>query len=151
MKSLCWSALFLALAALPLAAQGRGQGPRAERMAQALKLSDAQKTSIQAVRVQHHQALVLRRDAVKQAQLALHAAVMEATTPEAQLRALFDKAAAARFEMMLARRTIHQEVQALLTPEQQAQAAELRGRAQGRMHERRRHLHQGFNGMGMAG
>ena len=148
MNPLCWSALFLALAALPMAAQGRGQGPRAEQMARALKLSDVQKTSIQAVRVQHHQALVLRRDAVKQAQLALRAAARDAATPEVQLRALFDKASVARFEMMLARRSIHQEVQALLTPEQRTQAAERRGWAQGRIHERRRHRH---GDMGMVG
>jgi Spy/CpxP family protein refolding chaperone len=149
MKPILWSTLILALAALPLAAQPQpGRGLRAEKIALALNLTEAQKASIQSIREKHRPDLVLRRDAIQQAQAALRAALQDAATPEAQLRALHDKASAARFEMMLARRSVHQEVQAVLTPEQRVKAAELRGLAQARMRERMLHLRMAA---GMAG
>jgi Spy/CpxP family protein refolding chaperone len=149
MKPMLWSTLILALVALPLAAQPQpGQGPRAEKITQALNLTEAQKASIQTIREKHRPDLGLRRDTVQQAQAALRTALQDAATPEAQLRALYDKASAARFEMMLARRSVHQEVQAVLTPEQRVKAAEMRGMARERMHERWRHLRMAA---GMAG
>jgi len=141
MKSMLWSTLFLVLTTLPLSAQVEpGSGRPAQRIARALNLTEAQKTSIHAIREKHRPELVVRRDAVKQAQVALRSALQDAATPEARLRALYDKAAAARFEVMLARRSVHQEVQAVLTPEQRTKAAELRGIAQERMRERMQHL-----------
>jgi Spy/CpxP family protein refolding chaperone len=149
MKPILWSTLILALTALPLAAQPlSGRGPHAEKVARALNLTEAQKASIQSIREKHRPDLVLRRDAIQQAQAAWRAAVQDAATPEAQLRALHDKASAARFEMMLARRSVHQEVQAVLTPEQRVKAAEMRGMAQARMRERMHHLRMAA---GMAG
>jgi Spy/CpxP family protein refolding chaperone len=136
-----WSTLILALAAVPLAAQPQpGRGPRMEKITRALNLTEAQKASIQTIREKHRPDLVLRRDTTQQAHAALRAALLDPATPEAQLRALHDKASAAQFEMMLARRSIHQEVQAVLTPEQRAKAAELRGMGLARMHERMHHL-----------
>lgn len=149
MKSFRWSTLVLALAVLPLSAEpGPAPGPRAERMARALNLTEAQRASIHGIREKHRPDLLLRRDAARQAQVALKAALRDAATPEAQLRALHDKAAGARFEMMLARRSVHHEVQMVLTPEQREKAAELRGRAQERLREGRRHqgLGAGFPG-----
>ncbi len=140
MKSLLWPTLILALTALPLAAQVKGPGPRTERISRALDLTPAQQTNIQSIREKHRSDLLQRRDATHQAQSALQAALREAATPEAQLRALYDKAAAARFEMMLARRAVRLEVQAVLTPEQRMKAAELRDRAQARMRDRMHHL-----------
>lgn len=135
--------LVLALMALPLTAQTVPKcGPRAERIALTLHLSDTQKTSMRAIREKHRPDLVVRRDAVQQAQAALRRAFKDAATPDTQLRALHDKAAGARFDMMLARRSVHQEVQALLTPEQRVKAAEMRGAAEARRHERRHHLRQ---------
>lgn len=149
MKPMLWSTLILALTALPLAAQPlSGRGPHAEKVARTLNLTEAQKASIQSIRERHRPDLVLHHDTIKQAQATLRAALLDAATPEAQLRALHDKASAARFEMMLARRSVHQEVQAVLTPEQRAKAAELRGMARARMRERVRHLRMAA---GMAG
>ncbi len=140
MTSLLRSTLMLALLALPLAAQsGSGRGPRAERISQALHLTEVQQTSIRTIRDKHHSDLVLRRDAVKHAGIDLRTALQDAATPEAKLRALYDKAAAARFDMILAQRSVRLEVQAVLTPEQRAQAAEMRGYARTRMRERRHH------------
>ncbi|MCE1205257.1 MAG: Spy/CpxP family protein refolding chaperone [Holophagaceae bacterium] len=134
MKPLLWSALALTLTALPLAAQP-GAG-RPGRIAQALNLSDAQRTKIRTIREKHRPELRIRRDAARQAQAALRTALREAATPDAQLRALHDKASAARFEWMLARRTARTEVRAVLTPEQRERAAELRGMARGQRWER---------------
>lgn len=139
MRSLLASALILALAALPLAAQaGPGRGTRGERIARALQLTEAQKTSIKALRQKYQPDLQTRREATRQARQALAAALREPATADAQLRGLYDKAAAARFELILARRALRKEVQALLTPEQRLRAAELRGVARGRRQERLR-------------
>ncbi len=133
--------LFLALLALPLTAQAAaGPGTRTERIAQSLHLTDPQKASIQSIRAKHLPDLALRREAVQRAQTGLRAALRDAATPEAQLRALYDKAASARFELMLARRSVRQDIQAILTPEQRTLAAEFRGAAQERLRERRRQL-----------
>jgi Spy/CpxP family protein refolding chaperone len=141
MKSLLKSTLILALLACPLAAQpGKVSNYRMERISQALNLTETQKASIQAIREQHRPDLLLRRDALKQARMALRTSLQDAATPEAQLRALYDKASAARFDMLLTQRSVRLEVQALLTPEQRIKAAELRGRAQERRHERMRRL-----------
>ncbi|HJV48133.1 MAG TPA: Spy/CpxP family protein refolding chaperone [Geothrix sp.] len=141
MNSLLRSTLILALAALPLAAQGYPEGcHRAQRISRALNLTDAQKTSIEAIHEKHRPDMLVRRDAARQAQTALRAALQDASTPEAQLRTLHDKASAARFDMMLARRAVHQEVLAVLTPEQRAKAAEMRTRTQERMRDRMHHL-----------
>lgn len=141
MKPMLWSTLILSLATFPLGAQADpGRGPRAERMARTLNLTEAQRSNIQAIREKHRPDLILRRDAIQQAQAALRAALQDATTPEVQLRNLYDKASAARFDLMLARRSVHLETQAVLTPEQRIKAAEMRGAAQARMHERMHHL-----------
>lgn len=148
MKRLFWSALVLTLVAGPLAAQPELNHPRrAEAIARALKLTEAQKTTIQGIRDKHRPDLAARRAAARQAQSALRTALQDPATPEAQLRSLHDQAAAARFEMMLVRRSVHQEVQAVLTPEQREKAAELRGMARARLQER---LHRGGR-QGLAG
>ena len=138
MKSMLWSTLIVALAALPLAAQSApDRGHRSERISQALSLTETQKTSIQALREKHRPDLVLRRDAVKHARIDLHSALQDPATSDTLLRTLYDKASSARFDLILARRSVRREVQALLTPEQRAKAAELRGMARARMLERR--------------
>ena len=130
MKSLFRSTLILALMALPLAAQpGPDHSHRAERIGRRLQLTEAQKASILAIRDKHRPDLVQRRDAVQHARIDLQSALQDPSTPEPRLRALYDKASAARFDMILARRSLRMEVQAILTPEQRAKAAEMRDRA----------------------
>ncbi len=140
MRPIIWSAFILALATLPMAAQPRlGRDLRTERIARALNLTDAQRVSIQGIREKHRPDLVLRRDAVRQAQAALRTALRDPATPEPQLRTLHDRASAAQFEVILARRSVRQDVQAVLTPEQRTKAVEMRGVAQGKARERMRH------------
>jgi len=138
MKPTLWSTLILVCLALPLIAQSEsGLQHRSERISQALNLSEAQKSIIQTIRDKHRPALILQRDAVKQAGAAFRKAVQDGSTSEVQLRTLYDKAATARFEMMLARRSMQREVQTVLSPEQRLKAAELRGMAKARMRMRR--------------
>jgi len=140
MQTLPCAALLLAFLALPLAAHpGPGRGPRLHGISQALQLTEAQKASIQTIREKHRPALATRRDAVKHARIDLRAALKDPAVPDAQLRALYDRAASARFELILAQRSLRREVRAQLTPEQQARAAELRGLARARMAEGMRH------------
>ncbi len=147
MKSLFRPFAILSFAVLPMLAQP-APGPREGRMAKALNLTEAQRTSIQAIREKHRPSLVAHRDTARQAQAALRAALQDPVTSEAQLRVLHDQASAARFDLLLAGRVVHQEVQAVLTPEQRARAAELRATRQAHRQERRRHFRMA---MGMAG
>lgn len=141
MKSLFRPLAILALAALPVLAQPMpDRGPRECRIARALNLTEAQQTGIQAIRDKHRPEMATRRDAVQQAQAALRTALQDPATPEMQLRALHDKASAARFDLLLASRTVHQDMRAVLTPEQQTRAAELRASAQAHRRERMHHL-----------
>jgi Spy/CpxP family protein refolding chaperone len=140
MKPILRFTFCLALGALPLLAQaGPGQGPRMEKIAHALNLTEAQKTGIQAIRAKHQPEVVLRRDAVQHARIDLRTALQDPATPEPRLRALYEKASAARLELILARRSVRLETLSVLTPEQRAKAADLRDMARGRMRERMRH------------
>lgn len=127
--------LLLALT-LPLAAQApqpeAGRGHQAPRRAQLLNLSPAQQSSIQAIREKQRPELLLRREALRSTQLALGKALRDSAATPAQLRPLYDQAASARFDLLMARRATHQAVLAQLSPEQREQAAELRGQARGR-------------------
>jgi len=139
MKAMFWSTFLLALLALPLVAQpGPDRGSRPERIAQALQLTEAQKTSIQGIRAKHRPDLILRRDAVQHARIDLRTALQDTAIPEARLRVLYDKAAAARFDLLLAQRSLRLEVQAVLSPEQRAKAIEMR-----------EHLRHRFMNMGL--
>lgn len=132
------SALTLAFLALPLAAQA-GPRHRSEQIARVLNLTEAQQTSIKALRDKHRPEMLARREATRQAQGSLRTALQDPATAEPQLRTLHDRASAARFELMLARRSMHQDIEALLTPAQRLKAAELRGVARARMQNRRQH------------
>ena len=133
MTALLRTTLSLALAMLPLTAQaGPDPGHRAERISRALGLTEDQKTSIRAIREKHRPDLTLRRDAVRHARIDLRTALQDPATPEARLRDLYNKASAVRFDLILAQRATRLEVQAVLTPDQRARAAEIRVRRQGR-------------------
>jgi len=143
MKSLFLSAMILVLTALPLSAQqGPTRGARAEHIAGFLKLSEAQQASIRALRGKSRPAMVLQMETLKQTRMALRGALADATTTDAQLRSLHDKASAAQFDLMLSRRAVRGEVQALLTPEQRTKAAELRALAKASRQQRMIRIHR---------
>ena len=76
---------------------------------------------------------------VKHARIDLRTALQDTATPEAKLRALYDKAAASRFDLILAQRSIRAEVEAVLSPEQRGKATELRE------HRRHRFMNRGLS------
>ena len=140
MKSMLGVVLAFTLVAFPQSAQASPlPGARAERLIRDLGLTEAQLASIHAIREKHRPDLLLRRDAARQSGLALRTALGDVATPRPRLQSLHDQASAARFEWMLARRSIRQEIRAVLTPEQRERAAELRGLAQARRREHLRH------------
>lgn len=139
MTSLFRTFAVLTLTVLPVLAQPvprRGEG----RIGRALALTDAQKASIQAIREKHRPDLAAQREAAREAQTAFRAAIQDPATPESQLRLLHDKAASARFGMLMAGRAMRQDIQAVLTPEQRAKAAQLREETRFRRRERLRHF-----------
>ncbi|WP_243304313.1 Spy/CpxP family protein refolding chaperone [Geothrix oryzisoli] len=148
MNNLVRSFAILALAALPMLAQPGPGAHDGRHLARALNLTEAQRTSIQAIREKHRPDLLAHREAMRQARAALRTALQDPATPEARLRTLHDQASSARFDLLLAARAARQEVQSVLTPEQRARAAEMRATAQVRRRERMRHLRLA---MGMPG
>lgn len=106
-------------------------GPMADL--RALALTPDQAKAVRSVLEQHHAAATARRRAVDRKEEALHAAAADPAVPEARLRALHAEAAEARLQDLLEQRAVAQELNALLTPEQQAKAARIRA---GRQKER---------------
>lgn len=149
-------ALLLAVATLPMAAQGfrhgrgPGRGPGFGPAFACLNLTDAQKASLKALHEKYRPTFEADRTAAFEAQKALRAATANPGTSDADLKAAFDKASTARFAMMQQRRALFQESLALLTPDQKAQFDKLRAERQQRMQERMKGRGQGM-GPGMGG
>lgn len=131
--------LALLLGALPLLAQPgpgcpRGERPRQGhmmgRMAECLKLTADQKARIQELHTRHREANEPKLKAAQEARKALQEAMRTPATPPERLKALHQTVSDLRFEQMMARRTLHEAVQAVLTPEQRAQAERLRAERQ---------------------
>ncbi|WP_306589982.1 Spy/CpxP family protein refolding chaperone [Geothrix sp. 21YS21S-4] len=151
MNFLSRSAAILALTVLPALAQTAPEAParpapEPSRLARVLGLTETQRASIRAIREKHQPAMAALRASARQAQGAFRAALRDGATADAQLRTLHDQASSARFELLLAGRSLRQEMRAVLTPEQRAKAAELRdlARVHHREHTRRFHARMGF-------
>lgn len=131
----------LLVAALPLAAQrpGRGTfGPHRGMGAPAfacLELTENQKAQMKAIAEKHQATMEAKRQAAQEAGQALRNASMNAATSDAELKALHDRASAARFEVMQARRALRQEHQAVLTADQKAKLEKLQAERQEGMKE----------------
>lgn len=133
--------LLLAVATLPLAAQGfrHGRGPARgpAPLFACLNLTDAQKASLKTLREKYRPGFEAGRTATFEAGKALRAAMGDPATSDADLKALYDKAAGARFAMLQQHRALLQESLALLTPDQKAQWEKMRAERQQRMQNRR--------------
>lgn len=122
------------VATAPLAAQpfpgcggpvGLGEGRMGKPMATALKLTDDQRSKVEAIRAKHAVELNAKRQALRDAQKAFHQACLKADSTPAQLKQLHQPVADHQFELMLAQRAMRLEQRAVLTPEQQAEADKL--------------------------
>jgi len=110
-------------------------GPPPAGMLKNLDLTEAQKQSIKTLFDKHQATRQARQQVLGTAEKALLEAVAEPATAEAQLRELHASASEARFAALLEDRAILQELQAVLTPAQQAKAKELRLKRQLAMQE----------------
>ncbi|HJU84429.1 MAG TPA: Spy/CpxP family protein refolding chaperone [Holophagaceae bacterium] len=138
MRALLLATCTLLGAQAPDPAPAPQAGPRAERLARKLNLSDDQRQKLQAIRARQRQEAQARLPELKARHQALREAMRDPATSESELRRRFDAANDARFRMLLARRAARQEMQAVLTPEQRAQAAQLRERFHARQRARMR-------------
>ena len=133
-------ALVLGLGLAPLAAQPyshssagphQGQGQMLDRMADALKLTDSQKTQFQAIRAKHAEVVKAEFQAAREARKAFRVALRDPAATAAQLKPLYQAQADRRFELMLDHRAMRSEIRALLTPEQRVEMDKLQAFRQG--------------------
>lgn len=131
----------LLLGLLPLAAQPAPQAPpqaapakanRAwNRLAEQLKLTESQKTQIQALHARHADAVKGLRQSAADAHRAFQEAMRKPETPVDQLRTLHQTAQEKAFELMMDRRTLDSEIRTLLTPEQRTEWDKIQAYRQG--------------------
>lgn len=120
----------------PMGRMGHGPAMAQQRMAKALNLTEAQKASLKGIREKFQPLVAQQRDLHRKAQQALREALRAEKTSEGEIKALYDKAAALRFDLLMAQRKLRAEMAAVLTPEQRTKAVAIRafmaGEAQGR-------------------
>ena len=130
--------LVLGLGLVPLAAQsysdpgaGSRQGRMMNRMADFLKLTGDQKAQIQAIQARHSESVKSKIQAAIEAHKAFRNAVRNPEATPAQLKPLYQAQSDMDFELMLDRRAMHNEIRAILTPEQRAEMDKLQAFRQG--------------------
>jgi Spy/CpxP family protein refolding chaperone len=96
-----------------------------------LNLSPAQKASFQAIFARHKDSMAANRKASFAARQAFKDALQKPeTTPDA-LKALHRTLSDLRFDGLMERRAMRQELRAVLNPDQREQAARMEGRMEG--------------------
>jgi Spy/CpxP family protein refolding chaperone len=146
------TAIALTLGLLPASAQEiPAPSPRhpefQARIAKRLHLTEAQQTSLKAVRVKHQEGLAAKRKAAFEARATLAKAMQNPDSKPEDLKTLHRTAADLAFDLRMDQRAMRLECRAILTPEQREESARLRGRMEGMMMR-----HRGpFRGEGMEG
>ncbi len=147
--------LILALGLLPLAAQtaGPGAAPSATaapkpsrawaRIAEQLKLTESQKTQIQALQAKHAETSKGLKQEAATTRKAFQEALRKPETPASELRALHLAMQDKAFDLMMDRRALDSEIRTLLTPEQRQEWDKLLAYRQG-MKRGRKGDGQGF-------
>ena len=107
------------------------QGGMMGRMADQLKLTDAQKASMKAIMARHKDSMEAGRKAAFAARRAYFEAMKKPDSSPESLKALHRAMGDAEFDRMLEHRTIRQEMRAVLDPGQREQAARMEGRMEG--------------------
>jgi protein CpxP len=143
---------FLAVPAITMAAPHRhGHGPHGEpgpgemmrMLADRLDMTEEQRDQVKALHQQHRQAMEAQRDQMREAQRELADQMHAATFDEGAIRNAAATVAALKADLAVAKAALHQEVRALLTPEQLEQFNEMQERRRERMEEGK-----GFRGRG---
>lgn len=132
-KIIAWSAgVALAMTATVLAAQGfgpmmgggRGPGQAGMRcggaMANALNLTEAQKAELKAIEGRHQAALDAKQKVAGEAREEIRKAMHDPAVSDAKVKELHAKVSDAMTAVMLERRAMMREFDALLTPDQKA-------------------------------
>ena len=123
----------------PHAGQTMNHLKRFDRMVKELKLSAAQKEQVGAImKAEQEQAEPLRRK-MAAGRKQIQAAVDMATYDESAVRAIAAEQASIRTELLVSRTRALNQVNALLTPEQRAQAQRLRDSRPGK-HGHKKHM-----------
>ncbi len=150
-------ALILALGVLPLAAQRPrpeprpAQGPDVIRLMGRLGLDEAQQKQVKALVEKARAEAPAQRQALQEARKAFGEAAKNPGTDPAQLHQLHQTLSERQFEVQLHQRSLRQEIQKLLTPEQREKAARALGRLEGRRGEMGMGDRPGRPMVGMAG
>ena len=139
--------------------QGPGQGApgfMGGHLAHLLQLTEAQQSPLKASADRHQASLDAKVKVAFEARNALHAAMRDPATSDDQVKALQAKAGEAQVPVMLERRAMMREFEAILTPEQQAvlkqQGGPGAGMGHGMGHGMKHGMGQGGCGMpGMGG
>jgi len=129
---------------------GRGEGLPG-KLAERLQLTAAQQASWKEIRGRHQEALAAKAKAAGAARRAWFEALRKPETGADTLKALHRSMADLDLERTLERRSLRQELLAVLTPAQREQAARLEGRMEGRMEGLRMARRMGARGMRGAG
>jgi Spy/CpxP family protein refolding chaperone len=121
---------------------GRGGFGSPLAMLRRLDLTDAQRTQIRQVMDGHRDELRAAGERLAAARKAQHAAVTSATLDEQAVRAASADLAQVMADAAVLRARVHSEVFAVLTPDQQAKAAELRAQREARRQQVRERVRQ---------
>ena len=117
-------------------------------MADQLKLTDAQKASLKAIRTKHQDTMIAKRKAGIEARRAFFEASKKPETSPETLKALHRTMSDLEFDRRLEHRAVRQEMHALLTPDQREKVARMEGFKQG-MRMARGGRWEGGDSMGM--
>jgi protein CpxP len=119
-----------------------GPGMRGLFPLRGLDLTDAQRDQVRAVMQSHRAEFEAQAQKLGPARRALNDAVTAETLDEAAIRQRAAEVAAIEAEGAVLRARVHGEIWALLTPEQQQKARELKARADQRREQRRERFRQ---------
>lgn len=111
---------------MSLAAQPTHPPTPPRLMMEELSLSEAQMQEIHSILERHRGGRSAKERVVFGKERALQEAVEDTNAPEAKLKVLHTELSEARFQLILDQRAVLIEIQAVLTPEQQAKAKGLR-------------------------
>jgi Spy/CpxP family protein refolding chaperone len=115
---------------------GAGHGPGAFPLVRALDLTEAQREQVRSVMQRYEDQMSQAGKRLREAHDAQRAAIETVPVNEGLIRSTAQTLANAQTDMALLRARIHTDVWALLTPEQQEKATQLRAQRQTRLKER---------------
>jgi Spy/CpxP family protein refolding chaperone len=141
-KILAWSAgAVLALSATVLAAQGfgpkmmgrgPGQGAPCGSMGRFLNLTETQQADVKALNERHQASLDVKLKAAGAARDEMRKAMQDPAVSDAKVKELHVKVSEAMTAVMLERRAMQREFEALLTPDQKAALEKQRAQGPGK-------------------